>query len=151
MEMNGAAPKVQTVARMAQQINYTNKNMNLMAAMIVAGWDETTGGQVFSLPIGGTMVPVSWAVDGSGSTFIWGFIDSEYKHNMTREEAEDFVTRAINLAMARDGSSGGLIRLVVVRPCLCMPSPPDPHARTYARTIQICARTYTHTPGDAYS
>ena len=110
MEMNGAAPKVQTVARMAQQINYTNKNMNLMAAMIVAGWDETTGGQVFSLPIGGTMVPVSWAVDGSGSTFIWGFIDSEYKHNMTREEAEDFVTRAINLANLVPASERGARR-----------------------------------------
>lgn len=86
--------------------------------MIVAGWDEKKGGQVFSLPIGGSMVPVSWSVDGSGSTFIWGYIDANYKHGMTKQEAEDFVTRAISLAMARDGSSGGLVRLIVVRVCV---------------------------------
>ena len=140
------------------QINYTNKNMNLMAAMIVAGWDETKGGQVFSLPIGGTMVPVSWAVDGSGSTFIWGFIDSEYKHDMTREDAEDFVTRAINLAMARDGSSGGLIRLVVVRP-LHVPRHTLSHARACAPALVKCTfvasanriLTFTYTRACVYA
>lgn len=25
------------------------------------------------------MVPVQWAVDGSGSTYIWGFLDAEFK------------------------------------------------------------------------
>ena len=60
------------------QLNYGNKNM-LMAAMIVAGWDERGGGQVFGVPISGTLVQEPWAIDGSGSTFIWGFLDSEYR------------------------------------------------------------------------
>ena len=33
---------------------------------------------------------------------------------MSREECEDFVTKAVAHAMSRDGSSGGLIRLVTV-------------------------------------
>jgi len=33
---------------------------------------------------------------------------------MSQEETEKFVTEAIALAMCRDGSSGGLIRLVVI-------------------------------------
>ena len=114
----GGLPDVLTVANVTMQINYGNKNMNqgqgLMAAMICAGWDAQRGGQVFSLPIGGSMVPVKWAVDGSGSTFIWGFCDAEYRDDFSREEAEAFVLRATCLAMSTDGSSGGCVRLVTV-------------------------------------
>lgn len=85
-----------------------------MAAMICAGWDKRRGGQVFSLPIGGSMVPVKWAVDGSGSTFIWGFLDAEYRDDMTAQQAEALALRAICLAMSTDGSSGGCVRLVTV-------------------------------------
>lgn len=33
---------------------------------------------------------------------------------MSRQEAEDLVSTAIQLAMARDGSSGGVVRLVTI-------------------------------------
>lgn len=86
----------------------------LVGAMIVAGWDETLGGQVYGCPIGGTIVRESWTTDGSGSTFLWGYLESEYKDDMTQQEAEDLVSSALALAMSRDGSSGGVIRLVTV-------------------------------------
>jgi 20S proteasome subunit beta 1 len=69
---------------------------------------------VFSLPIGGTVVPVKWAVDGSGSTYIWGFLDSEFREGLTREEAQALVLKATCLAMSTDGSSGGCVRLVTI-------------------------------------
>ena len=34
--------------------------------------------------------------------------------NMTREECENFVHKALSHAMARDGSSGGVIRTVTI-------------------------------------
>lgn len=37
-----------------------------------------------------------------------------FRDGMSREEAEDLVSTALQLAMARDGSSGGLVRLVTV-------------------------------------
>ena len=60
------------------QLNYTNKQM-LLGAMIVAGWDSKFGGQVWGCPISGTLVRENWAIDGSGSTYIWGFLDSEFR------------------------------------------------------------------------
>ena len=51
---------------------------------------------------------------GSGSTYIYGFCDAEYKDGMTRDECISFVSRAISHAMARDGSSGGTIRLAII-------------------------------------
>jgi 20S proteasome subunit beta 1 len=38
-------------------MNYQYKD-NLIGAMIVAGWDEHGGGQVWGSPIGGTLVQV---------------------------------------------------------------------------------------------
>lgn len=36
------------------------------------------------------------------------------REGMTRSEAEDLVATALELAMARDGSSGGVVRLVTI-------------------------------------
>ena len=33
----------------------------------------------------------SCAIGGSGSTYIYGYVDANFKKNMTREECEDFV------------------------------------------------------------
>ena len=60
------------------------------------------------------MIQTRWTTDGSGSTFIWGFMDDGFKENMTREECEAFVVRAIALAMSTDSSSGGCVRLNTV-------------------------------------
>ena len=93
-------------------MNYQNKH--LMGALIVAGWDRVAGGQVWGVPIGGALVPQKWATDGSGSTYIWGYLDSAYRDGLTRKEAEDIVTTALALAVNTDGSSGGMARLVTV-------------------------------------
>lgn len=58
------------------------------------------------------MLKQSFAISGSGSGYIYGFCDSNFKEGMTKDEAEDFVVRALALAMSRDGSSGGVIRTV---------------------------------------
>lgn len=93
-------------------MNYNNKH--LIAASLVAGWDPEEGGQVYGVPIGGTMVREKWTTDGSGSTYIWGYLDSEFRDDFTKAEAQAFVKEAVALAMARDGSSGGVIRMHTV-------------------------------------
>ena len=51
-------------------------------------------------------------MSGSGSTFVWGFFDANFKKNMSKAEAIDFLKSCIALACYRDGSSGGCIRLM---------------------------------------
>ena len=82
MERNGPLD-VKTVARIANQINYQNKGANdglgLSAYMIIGGWDEKYGAQVYSCTAGGNMIQNKWTTDGSGSTYIWGFMDEGFK------------------------------------------------------------------------
>lgn len=63
---------------------------------------------------GGSLVQQKFAIGGSGSTYIMGLIDSEYRDNMTLEECQKFVAKCLSHAMARDGSSGGVIRLTTI-------------------------------------
>lgn len=109
----GEEPSVKTAANLFQQLCYYNKN-NLQAGIIVAGWDKRNGGQVWSIPLGGSLHRQPFAIGGSGSTYIYAYCDAHYKHGMNREEAHDFVVKALTLAMERDGSSGGVIRTAVI-------------------------------------
>lgn len=107
------APLVKTAALLVQQMCYHNKD-RLLAGMIVAGWDAVEGGQVYQIPLGGLLHRADFAISGSGSSYITGHCDKQFKKGMTKEECLDFVTESLALAMARDGSSGGVVRTTVI-------------------------------------
>ncbi|XP_074023949.1 proteasome subunit beta type-6 [Numenius arquata] len=106
-------PRVRTAARLFQQSCYRYRE-ELSAGIIVAGWDPRRGGQVYMVPMGGMLLRQPFAVGGSGSSYIYGFLDSAFRPGMSREEGEDFVARGLALAMGRDGSSGGVIRMATI-------------------------------------
>jgi len=110
---SGQEPKVKAAAHVFKDMCY-NYREQLMAGIICAGWDEEKGGQVYTIPIGGMLVRQPVAIGGSGSTYIYGHIDATYKENMTKEECLKFCLNAVSLAMVRDGSSGGIVRLAVI-------------------------------------
>jgi len=106
-------PKVAVAAALFQDLCYQNKD-RLLAGIIVAGWDKKSGGQVYSITLGGTMVRQQFAIGGSGSTYIYGLCDAEFKQGMTKQQCQAFVKKALSHAMARDGSSGGVIRMATI-------------------------------------
>jgi len=54
----------------------------------------------------------SICLSGSGSGYIQGLADSEFRENMTKAEANHFVKKMISYAVKRDGSSGGICRVI---------------------------------------
>jgi len=109
----GREPTVKTAAHLVANIIYKNKDA-LSAGIIVAGWDAVDGGSIYNILAGGSCIKQTYALGGSGSIFIYGQMDSEYREGMTAEEARALVKKSISHAMARDGSSGGMIRTMVV-------------------------------------
>ncbi len=84
-----------------------------MAGIIVGGVDES-GPHVYAIPLGGSVVEQPYTIGGSGSTYIYGYCDAHYREGMTKDECIAFATQCVSLAMSRDGSSGGLIRLAIL-------------------------------------
>ena len=90
----GEAPEVHTAATFFQKLCYDNKN-NLSAGIIVGGWDKFNGGSVYCIPLGGSMVKQKFAIGGSGSTFIYGYCDANFKDGMTKDECHEFVRKGL--------------------------------------------------------
>ncbi|KRY02336.1 Proteasome subunit beta type-6, partial [Trichinella patagoniensis] len=86
----------------------------LQTGLIVGGWDKYEGGQIYSIPLGGTILKQPFTIGGSGSSYLYGFFDQAWKEGMTKDEAEKLVVKAVSLAIARDGASGGVVRTVIV-------------------------------------
>nr|AAL28435.1 GM04535p [Drosophila melanogaster] len=87
---------------------------SLLAGIIVAGWDEQRGGQVYSIPLGGMLTRESCTIGGSGSSFIYGFVREHYRPNMALEDCVTFVKKAVQHAIYHDGSSGGVVRIGII-------------------------------------
>ncbi|KAG6832943.1 Proteasome subunit beta type-6 [Tricholoma furcatifolium] len=109
----GEAPSVLHAASVFQKLCYENKDA-LSAGIIVAGWDKEVGPSVYNIPLGGGLFRQPWAIGGSGSTYVYGYCDATYKEGWGRDETVNFVKNTLALAMARDGSSGGVIRMCVI-------------------------------------
>jgi len=110
---NHEPPTTQVAASIFQELCYSNKDQ-LSAGMIIAGYDARHKGEVYSIPLGGSLHKQRYAIGGSGSTYIYGYCDANWKENMTEGECIEFVKGALGEAVKWDGSSGGVIRMVVL-------------------------------------
>ena len=46
--------------------------------------------QVYCIPLGGMCIQQPFTIGGSGSTYIYGYVDATYKENMTKDECLEF-------------------------------------------------------------
>jgi 20S proteasome subunit beta 1 len=92
---------------------YENKDQ-LSGSVIVAGWDPVDGPSVYHVTQGGSCLKAPFALGGSGSTYIYGLMDAEYNPETTAAQAREFLKKAVSHAMARDGSSGGSVRTILI-------------------------------------
>ena len=88
----GEPAPVHTAAYLFKELCYDYRD-SISAGIIVAGWDKHKGGQVFAIPLGGMLVRQAAAIGGSGSTYLYGFLDSAYKPNMKKDECMDLVLK----------------------------------------------------------
>lgn len=110
---NGRDALVTEVAAEFRRYCYNYRD-SLLAGIIVAGYDDVHGGQVFSVPLGGMVIRQKCTIGGSGSSFIYGFVRENYKENMNQEDCVEFVKKAVFHAMYHDGSSGGVCRIGII-------------------------------------
>uniref|UniRef100_A0AC35TRU0 Proteasome subunit beta n=1 Tax=Rhabditophanes sp. KR3021 TaxID=114890 RepID=A0AC35TRU0_9BILA len=106
-------PTVRSAAWEFKKILF-NYRESLSASVIVAGYDEHAGGQIYSIPLGGMVSRQSCTASGSGSTFVHSFLDTNWRAGLGEEEAVEMVKQAVGLATHRDGSSGGIIRIAII-------------------------------------
>jgi len=92
----------------------------LMVSLIIAGYDHVEKcGKIYSLfPSAAICEESTFAVSGSGSSYIIGYLDQEMANLKDKlpnqEQAIALCRKAVRSAIHRDGSSGGMVRMCIL-------------------------------------
>ena len=109
---------VATASKMLQNVMNQYKGMGLSMGTMVAGWDKNGPGLYYvdddATRLQATLKYPTFAV-GSGSTYAYGILDTNYRYDLTDEEAIELGKRAIFHATHRDAYSGGVNNVYVVK------------------------------------
>lgn len=81
--------------------------------LLIAGVDEE-GGHVYSIDSAGGSIPDSYCATGSGSPYMYGVLEDQYKDNMTKGQALKVAAKALLASAQRDSASGNGMDLCVI-------------------------------------
>jgi len=104
---------VKSAATLMSNIMNQRKFAPYYVQLILGGYDDT-GGYVYSLDAAGGAIPDKYTAGGSGSPYVFGVLEDNYKDDMTADEGIDLAVRAITAAKNRDSASGGMISVAVI-------------------------------------
>ncbi len=93
-------------------ILFNNRFSLIGSGFIVGGYD--TKPEIFSLETAGSKIPDRYTSIGSGSVVALGVLESEYKDDMTEEEAIKLAHKAVSTAIKRDVYTGDGVDIVIV-------------------------------------
>ncbi|MFH1630984.1 MAG: archaeal proteasome endopeptidase complex subunit beta [Candidatus Aenigmatarchaeota archaeon] len=84
-------------------------------AMLIVGGHDRDGCHIYSIdPMGGSEETSKFTATGSGSPFAYGVLESDYKENMSKDEAMRVAAKAIKSSRERDIFSGGKTMMVAI-------------------------------------
>lgn len=113
LKINLGELSVLTVAAVFRELCYINKD-SICADIVVVGFDNIFGGQVYVISSGGMIKREPVAAQGSGSPYVYGYIDAHFTVNMNKTHAEKFLSKTLALGVNRNCSSGGPIQIAVI-------------------------------------
>lgn len=106
---NERAAKVREAAMILNSVQYSLvRSQGAIVSLIVGGYDKYEGASLYNLSPDGTVVANDgYVADGSGSVFVKGVLDMEYKEGMSEKEAINLVDKAFKASFKNDPNSGG--------------------------------------------
>jgi len=107
---NGDKPTVAMASMMLCGIMRQYKGYGLSMGTMFTGSDKS-GSSLYYIDNDATRLKGSLFAVGSGGTFAYGVLDTNYKWDLTLDEAVKLGIRAISSATFKDSASGGVVRI----------------------------------------
>jgi len=104
---------VKSAATLMSNIMNQRRYMPYYVQLVLAGYDAT-GPHVYSLDAAGGSIPDKYTSAGSGSPYVFGVLEDNYRDDLTCDEGVDLAIRAISAAIGRDSASGGMINIAII-------------------------------------
>lgn len=84
------------------------RQMGSVVSVILAGYDSREGPQLYNLSPDGTILEHDgYVVDGSGSVYVKGVMDTLFKEDLSVKEAQELVEKGFLASFKNDNMSGG--------------------------------------------
>ena len=83
--------------------------------LLIVGVDSS-GSSVYSIDSAGGSIPDVYCATGSGSPYMYGVLEDQFKLNMSENEALEVAAKALLASAQRDAASGNGMDLAVITP-----------------------------------
>jgi len=103
---SGEEMSVKAAANLLATIMYARHFYPFFTQMILGGVDRK-GGLLYSFDPSGSCIPEEYVSTGSGSPFVYGVLEKDFKKGMSMANAKELARSAIRAAVGRDMASGG--------------------------------------------
>lgn len=104
---------VSAVAKVMANLLFERRLFPLLTQTIIGGVDDE-GPHLYVLDPLGSVIPDKFASVGSGAEIATGILETEYKENLSADEAKNIILRSIKAAVARDIQSGDGVDFLVI-------------------------------------
>ena len=105
---------VKSASRLCSNVLFNQRYFPYYVQVIVAGYDNKDGGQIYNIDLFGSMTSEKFISTGSGSPVAYGYLESEFKQGLSVNDAYKVAIRAIAAAIRRNAGTGDNINAVII-------------------------------------
>ena len=109
----GERISTKSMGKLVSNYLYSRKMFPLLTNLVIAGVDKD-GPKLYILDAIGSLMPDDYGTAGTGMLLSIGILEAEYKPDMTIDEGEKLVEKAIKNSIKRDAMSGNGIDLLII-------------------------------------
>jgi proteasome beta subunit len=105
---------VKSAARLCSNILFNQRYFPYYVQIIMAGYEGKGTGQIYNIDLFGSLTEEKFISTGSGSPVAYGYLENEFKENMSVDEAYIVALQAIAAAIRRNAGTGDGINVVII-------------------------------------
>jgi proteasome beta subunit len=105
---------LKSAARLCSNVLFNQRYFPYYVQIILAGYDNKVGGQIYNIDLFGSMTSEKFISTGSGSPVAYGYLESEFKDNLSVNESYKIAIQAVAAAIRRNAGTGDNINAVIL-------------------------------------
>lgn len=105
---------VSSAARLCSNILFNQRYFPYYVQIIMAGYENEYGGQIYNIDLFGSITSEKFISTGSGSPVAYGYLEDNYRDDISVDEAYKIAIQAIAAAIRRNAGTGDNINAVII-------------------------------------